>query len=165
MLQTINSASIWLAAFVALVFLTSHYSIGFQVSKFIADIIAFGFISFIVVSVFPAAKKAFFSGLKNGSDRFIYSYWLIFLLILFQHAYIIAVGLLDRPIYLIESPISGLIAISIAIAAAYGIAAPLTGTEKLPHNHIVMMVISGIVSGMIIGIGLGVYFVSGWFYY
>ena len=134
------------------------------ISKFVIDISAFGFITFIIISAGPAGIRAFKDGLKTGSDRFLFSYWLLWIFNLIQRAWVIFVGLLNRPEYLTHSPFPGLLAVMLIIAAAHGIVAPITGHERLETNHILLMVISGILSGIIIGIAIGVYIVNGWFY-
>ena len=131
-------------------------------SKFIADWFALIGLSFISASTTPVAWRAFKNGISTDRDRAIFSYWLIWTVILWQRIWIILLAYFDRPVSWVQSPVSGLLATSIAIAAGYGASAPLTGEIPLHRKEIIIFSIAAGFSGVIAGIAIGVYLVSGW---
>lgn len=157
-----NYAAIWLSLVVISLYLLTFNIFGFDNSKFGADLFALTIMAFISAATFPAAMRAMKDGIQTGADRFVFSYWLIWFLLLLYRIWIIFVALMDRPLYLIEGPISGLIAVMIGIAGTYGVAAPLTGPETLHRRDIIAFGVACLISGIIGGMAIGVYILGGW---
>ena len=133
----------------------------FTMSKFIADWVAMIGLSFMSFSTMPVAWRAFKNGISTDRDMFIFSYWLIWTIILCQRIWIILLAIFDRPVAWVQSPISGVLAITIAIAAGYGASAPLTGEAPLHRKELLIFAIATGFSGVIAGITIGVFLVSG----
>ena len=131
-------------------------------SKFIADWIAMIGLSFMSFSTLPVAWRAFRNGISTDRDMFIFSYWLIWTIVLWQRIWIILLASFDRPVSWAQSPVSGLMATSIAIAAGFGASAPLAGEVPLHRKEIIIFAIAAGFSGVIAGIAIGVYLVAGW---
>lgn len=136
----------------------------FITSKFIADWVALIGLSFMSFSTLPVTWRAFKNGISTDRDKFIFSYWLIWTVILWQRIWIILLASFDRPVSWVQSPVSGFLATSIAIAAGFGASAPLTGETPLHRKEIIIFTIAAGFSGVIAGIAIGVYLVSGWVY-
>jgi hypothetical protein len=172
MQQITKSTAIW-AGIIALVGHNALYALqGFTISKFVADLAALALLTYMTAFTTPSAAVAFRRGLKTANDRFLFSYWFIWTLALSHRFWILALGLIKRahggdgnaPEYLAwsESPISGNIGILIAIAAAYGAVAPLTGPIKMARDGYIVMVISASLAALVVGIAIGVYIIGGW---
>lgn len=155
-------AAIW----IAIMFLIGYgllYSLtNYTTSKFVADWFALIGLSFMSASTVPVAWRAFKNGISTDRDKFIFSYWLIWTIVLWQRIWIIILASYDRPVSWVQSPISGLLATSIAIAAGYGASAPLTGEIPLHRKEIIIFAIAAGFSGVIAGIAIGVFLISGW---
>lgn len=155
-------AAIW----IAIMFLIGYgllYSLTtYTTSKFVADWFALIGLSFMSASTLPVAWRAFKNGISTDRDKFIFSYWLIWTIVLWQRIWIILLASFDRPVAWVQSPVSGLLATSIAIAAGYGASAPLTGEIPLHRKEIIIFTIAAGFSGVIAGIAIGVFLVSGW---
>ena len=162
MSRLIHYSAILIAVLVLIGYMIMYQYTDFTTSKFIADWFALIGISFISASTTPVAWRAFKNGISTDRDRAIFSYWLIWTVILWQRIWIILLAYFDRPVSWVQSPVSGLLATSIAIAAGYGASAPLTGEIPLHRKEIIIFSIAAGFSGVIAGIAIGVYLVSGW---
>ena len=159
----LNQYSAILIAFSVLIgYMIMYYNADITTSKFIADWFALIGISFISSSTVYVAWRAFKNGISTDRDKIIFSYWLIWTIVLWQHIWIILLTYLDRPISLVQSPVSGLLATSITIAAAFGALAPLSGETPLHRKEIIIFAIAAGFSGVIAGIAIGVYLITGW---
>lgn len=157
-----NYIAVWLSTVLILFYFLAFYLFGFASTKFVADLSALVLLTFISTSTAEAAWKSITNGLQTSVEKFIFSYWLVWTLLLFYRAWAITLSVLNRPENLINSPISGLFALGFAIAAGHGIAAPLTGTDKLQRREIITIAIASVISGTILGIAIGVFIISGW---
>jgi hypothetical protein len=154
--------AVWLAITMVIGYLVLFYNTNFILSKFIADWVALISLSFMSASTAPAAWTAFRNGISSDLDRFIFSYWLIWTIIFCQRVWIILLATMERPDHLVFSPISGVLAVVLFIAAGFGAAAPLSG-ETPPHKKdVVIFSIAAKFSGLVAGIAIGVYMVAGW---
>lgn len=121
----------------------------------------------MTASTTPVAYRAFLNGIRSDRDRFIFSYWLIWTLVLSHRIWIILLALvkgqsLELYAQWYTSPISGLIAIGFGMAAGFGGAAPFSGDLPIPRRELVIFTIAAGFSGIIAGIAIGVFFVAGW---
>ena len=153
---------IFIAVSVLIGYMIMYYNTDITTSKFIADWFALIGISFISSSTVYVAWRAFKNGISTDRDKIIFSYWLIWTIVLWQHIWIILLTYLDRPISLVQSPVSGLLATSITIAAAFGALAPLSGETPLHRKEIIIFAIAAGFSSVIAGIAIGVYLITGW---
>ena len=119
-------------------------------------------ISFMSASTLPVAWRAFKNGVSTDRDKFIFSYWLIWTIVLVQRMWIILLATFDRPPFWIDSPVSGILAMCLAIAAGFGASAPLTGEIPMRKKEMIMFVVAAGFSGIIAGIAIGVFLVGGW---
>ena len=154
--------AIFIAVSVLIGYLIMYRYTDFTTSKFIADWIAMIGLSFMSFSTMPVAWRAFKNGISTDRDMFIFSYWLIWTIVLWQHIWIILLTYLDRPISWVQSPVSGFLATSITIAAAFGALAPLSGETPLHRKDIIIFTIAAGFSGVIAGIAIVIYLVAGW---
>lgn len=155
-------AAILIALLVIISYLIIYRYTDIHLSKFIADWIALIGLSFMSFSTLPVAWRAFKNGISTDRDKFIFSYWLIWTIVLWQRIWIILLATYDRPVSWVQSPVSGLLAVSVAIAAGYGASAPLTGEIPLRRKEIIIFAVAAGFSGVIAGIAIGVFLVSGW---
>lgn len=155
-------AAILIAVTVLIGYLIMYHYTNITTSKFIADWIALIGLSFMSASTVPVAWRAFRNGISTDRDKFIFSYWLIWTIVLWQCIWIILLASFDRPVAWVQSPVSGLLATSIAIAAGFGASAPLTGEVPLHRKEIIIFTIAVGFSGVIAGIAIVVYLIAGW---
>lgn len=155
-------AAIWIAVLFLIGYGLLYNLTDYVTSKFVADWFALIGLSFMSASTTPVAWRAFKNGISTDRDKFIFSYWLIWTIVLWQRIWIILLAYFDRPVSWVQSPISGLLAVSIAIAAGYGASAPLTGEIPLRRKEIIIFAVAAGFSGVIAGIAIGVFLVSGW---
>lgn len=155
-------AAIWIAILFLIGYGLLYNLTDYFTSKFVSDWFALIGLAFMSASTAPVAWRAFKDGISTDRDRFIFSYWLIWTIVLWQRIWIILLASFDRPILWVQSPISGLLAMYIAIAAGYGASAPLTGEIPLHRKEIIIFAIAAGFSGVIAGIAIGVFLVSGW---
>lgn len=156
--------AIWFAGFLLILYFILWKLTGYEISKFVADILALMGLTFMSIFVMPSALRAFSNGIRTDSDKFIFSYWLIWLVIFCQWSWLILLSFLGRPVNLVQSPVTGLMTTTIAIAAGFGAIAPFNGTFRLNRGEVFLVGIAAGFSGIIAGIALGIYFVSGWVY-
>ena len=147
---------------IMVIYLIVHYYTEIYTSKFIADWLALIGISFMSASTLPVAWRAFKNGVSTDRDKFIFSYWLIWTIVLYQRVWIITLSSFDHLPSWVESSISGMLAMSLAIAAGFGASAPLTGEIPIQKKEMIIFVIAAGFSGVIAGIAIGVFLVSGW---
>ena len=160
--QLSHYTAILIAVSVLIGYLILYQYTEITVSKFVADWIALIGLSFMSASTVPVAWRAFKNGISTDRDKFIFSYWLIWTIVLWQRIWIILPASFDRPVSWVQSPVPGLLATSIAIAAGFGASAPLTGEVPLHRKEIIIFTIAAGFSGVIAGIAIGVYLVAGW---
>ena len=160
-------AAVWLSGVLILAYFVLYYQTDYITSKFVADWLALIGLAFMSASTTPVAYRAFMNGIRTDRDRFIFSYWLIWTLVLCHQIWIIILALLkanDAQMYdqWHTSPVSGLIAIGFGLAAGFGGAAPFSGDLPIPRRELVIFTIAAGFSGIIAGIAIGVFFVAGW---
>lgn len=160
-------AAIWLSGLIIIAYFVLYYQTDFITSKFIADWLALIGLAFMSASTTPVAYRAFLNGIRTDRDRFIFSYWLIWTLVLAHRLWIISLALVkgqDLSMYdqWYTSPISGLIAIGFGLAAGFGGAAPFSGDLPVPRRELVIFTVAAGFSGIIAGIAIGVFFIAGW---
>lgn len=160
-------AAIWLSGLVIIGYFVLYYQTDFITSKFIADWLALIGLAFMSASTTPVTYRAFMNGIRTDRDRFIFSYWLIWTLVLAHRIWVILLALVKgRSLELYDqwytSPISGLIAIGFGLAAGFGGAAPFSGDVPVPRRELIIFTIAAGFSGIIAGIAIGVFVVAGW---
>lgn len=160
-------AAIWLSGLIIIAYFVLYYQTDYITSKFIADWLALIGLAFMSAATTPVAYRAFLNGIRSDRDRFIFSYWLIWTLVLSHRIWIILLALVkeqDMSMYgqWYTSPISGLIAIGFGLAAGFGGAAPFSGDLPIPRRELVIFTIAAGFSGIIAGIAIGVFVVAGW---
>lgn len=157
-----NFAAVWVAVVLMIGYAVLFYNTDFIISKFCSDLLALIGLGFMSASTTPVAARAFMNGIRSDRDRFIFSYWLIWTMALVHHIWIMAVGLMGSPDWLRFSWVSGAIAILFALAAGYGGVAPVSGEIPLQRREVIIFSIAAGFSGVIAGIAIGVFIVSGW---
>lgn len=155
-------AAIWISMLIMAGYLIFYYFTEIYTSKFLSDWLALIGISFMSASTLPVAWRAFKNGVSTDRDKFIFSYWLIWTIVLAQRVWIITLSSFGRPSSWVESPISGMLAMSLAIAAGFGASAPLTGEIPMRKKEMFIFVVAAGFSGVIAGIAIGVFLVAGW---
>ena len=160
-------AAIWLSGLIIIVYFILYYQTDYITSKFIADWLALIGLAFMSASTTPVAYRAFMNGIRTDRDRFIFSYWLIWTLVLSHRIWVIILALakgqsLELYGQWYTSPVSGFIAIGFGLAAGFGGAAPFSGDVPIPRRELIIFTIAAGFSGIIAGIAIGVFFVAGW---
>ena len=160
-------AAIWLSGLIIIAYFVLYYQTDFITSKFIADWLALIGLAFMSASITPVAYRAFLNGIRTDRDRFIFSYWLIWTLVLSHRIWVILLALAKGQSMALydqwyTSPISGFIAIGFGLAAGFGGAAPFSGDFPIPRRELIIFTIAAGFSGIIAGIAIGVFFVAGW---
>ena len=160
-------AAIRLSGLIIIVYFVLYYQTDFITSKFIAHWLALIGLAFMSASTAPVAYRAFLNGIRTDRDRFIFSYWLIWTLVLSHCCWIILLALikvqsLEMYNQWYASPVSGLIAIGFGLAAGFGGAAPFSGDLPIPRRELSIFTIAARFSGIIAGIAIGVFFVARW---
>lgn len=157
-----NYAAVWLAVIMIGVYLIFYVYTDYIISKFVADLLALIGLGFMSASTTPVAYRAFVNGITTDRDKFIFSYWLIWTLALIHRIWITILGLTGNPDWLHFSAVSGLLGVMFTIASAYGGLAPVSGDHPLQRHEIIIFSVAAGFSGLIAGIAIGVFFVSGW---
>jgi hypothetical protein len=163
-----KSSTVWVSISALIIFNILYYLQGFVISKFVADLTALALLTYMTSFTTPDALIAIRGGIKSANERFIVSFWLVWVLSLIHRFWILTIALVqqyrdgERPLDLVESPISGNIAILFAIAGAYGAIAPLTGPIKMARRGYITMIIAASLASIVVGIAIGVYIVNGW---
>ena len=160
-------AAIWISVLIVFSYFVLYYQTDFVTSKFVADWLALIGLAFMSASTTPVAYRAFVNGIRTDRDRFIFSYWLIWTLVLCHRIWVIILALAKgQSMELYDqwytSPISGLIVIGFGLAAGFGGAAPFSGDFPIPRRELIIFTIAAGFSGIIAGIAIGVFFVAGW---
>ena len=160
-------AAVWLSGVLIFAYFVLYYQTDFITSKFVADWLALIGLSFMSASTTPVAYRAFCNGIRTDRDKFIFSYWFIWTLVLCQRIWIIILAFIkanDLPTYETwqTSPISGLLAIGFGLAAGFGGVAPFSGELPIPRRELIIFTIAAGFSGIIAGIAIGVFIVAGW---
>ena len=159
--------AIWISFLIVISYFVLYYQTDFITSRFVADWLALIGLTFMSASTTPVAYRAFMNGIHTDLDRFIFSYWLIWTLVLCQRIWVIILALakgLSAELYdqWYTSPISGCIVIGYGLAAGFGGAAPFSGDLPIPRRELIIFTIAAGFSGIIAGIAIGVFFVAGW---
>ena len=162
MSQVKNFAAVWVTVVLIIGYLVLYDNVDFIYSKFVADFLALTGLGFMLASTTPVAWNAFKNGISTDRDRFIFSYWLIWTVAFWHRVWITVLGLTGSPDWLRYSAVSGIIAIGFAVASGYGGVAPLTGEIPLQRREVIIFAIAAGFSGVIAGIAIGVFIVSGW---
>ena len=157
-----NSAAVWVAAVAVIGYFILFENTEFIISKFCADLLALIGLGFMSASTTPVAMRAMLNGIRSDRDRFIFSYWLIWMVALVHRCWITVLGLSPDADWLRYSFVSGLIAVIFALAAGFGGIAPITGEIALQRREVIIFSIAAGFSGVIAGIAIGVFIVSGW---
>lgn len=160
-------AAIWISVLIVFSYFVLYYQTDFITSKFVADWLALIGLAFMSASTTPVAYRTFVNGIRTDRDRFIFSYWLIWTLVLGHRIWVIILALAKgQSMELYDqwytSPISGFIAIGFGLAAGFGGAAPFSGDLPIPRRELIIFTIAAGFSGIIAGIAIGVFFVAGW---
>ena len=160
-------AAIWISGLIIFAYIIWFHYVGYYDSKFTADWFALIGLSFMSVSTAPVAYKAFMNGIRTDRDRFIFSYWLIWTLVLVHRCWIIIISLSkynypDLYNLWYYSPVSGLIAVGFTLAAGFGAVAPFSGYVPVPKREIIIFIVAAGFSGIIAGIAIGVFIIAGW---
>ena len=162
-----NFTAVWVAVVLVIGYAVLFDNTDFIISKFCSDLLALIGLGFMSASTTPVAARAFINGIRSDRDRFIFSYWLIWTLVLAHRIWVILLALvkgqsLEMYDQWYTSPISGLIAIGFGLAAGFGGAAPFSGDLPIPRRELTIFTIAAGFSGIIAGIAIGVFFVAGW---
>lgn len=157
-----NFAAVWVAV-VAMIgyFILFEYT-DFIISKFCADLLALIGLGFMSAATTPVAARAVMNGIRSDRDRFIFSYWLIWTVAFWHRVWITILGLMPDADWLRYSFVSGMIGVIFAFAAGFGGIAPITGEIALQRREVIIFTIAAGFSGVIAGIAIGVFIVSGW---
>lgn len=157
-----NFAAVWVAAVTMVGYFILFEYTDFIISKFCADLLALIGLGFMSASTTPVAARAVLNGIRSDRDRFIFSYWLIWTVAFWHRVWITITGLMPDADWLRYSFVSGMIGVIFALAAGFGGIAPITGEIALQRREVIIFTIAAGFSGVIAGIAIGVFIVSGW---
>ena len=157
-----NYTAVWVAAATVIGYFVLFNNTDFIISKFCADLLALTGLGFMSASTTPVAARAVLNGIRSDLDRFIFSYWLIWTVAFWHRVWITILDLTKNADWLRYSFVSGFIAVIFALAAGFGGIAPITGEIALQRREVIIFTIAAGFSGVIAGIAIGVFIVSGW---
>lgn len=149
--------TLWLSALALVLYVLVHFAIGNVTAKWLIDSLVLGVASGMAWTWRGAAFRALRRGASSGTDKIILTVWIAWAMFLVQRCYVLIAGALERPDWLINSPVPGLIATMIFLAGMYGLSAPATGAEDLPRREMLHLIIGWIITGAVGG-GAVVYF-------
>lgn len=150
------------------IYFVCYYRFGFVNSKFGADLAALVGLAFMGAATTYPAVKALRNLVRTDTDKFVVSYWMVWMVFLFQRMWVIYLGLFNNPESLAfynmlrESPISGLVAIMVAISAAHGASAPFSGSIAAQKRDLIIFTSAGVFAGIIAGVAIAVFVMAGW---
>lgn len=149
--------TLWLSAFALLLFVGVHFAVGSVTAKWLVDSLVLGVAAGMAWTWRSAAFRAIRRGGSSGTDKIILTVWLAWAVFLVQRCYVLMLGALKRPDWLVDSVAPGLITTLIFLAGMYGLSAPATGTEELPRREQLHLIIGWFITGAVGG-GAIVYF-------
>lgn len=145
-----TSYAIWASLAVLVLYGLAFFFLGRDVAKMGADLLVLFGASYLSASIFPAVLTAIRDGVRRGGDRLLVSFWLVWFVIVVQRMWLIISSLSGDP-RLAELPVGGAIAVSIAIAAGYGIGAQLTSPPTMGKEEKFIMKVSLFIAGALVG--------------
>lgn len=122
-------AAIWLSILALGIYIVAYYTIGSDSTQQLVNLLLLGVAVTISASWWPAAMRALKRGASDDVSKVILTVWLAWTSLVVQRVYVIAVSFLDRPVWLANTPLSGIVAMFILIAGAYAIAAPVSSKD------------------------------------
>lgn len=149
--------TIWLSIVALLLYVMIHYAIGGVTAKWVVDSLVLGVAAGMTWTWRAAAFRAIRRGGGSGADKIILAVWTAWTTLLVQRAYVLTLGALGRPQWLLDSPVPGLVATLIFLAGMYGLTAPATGTDDLPKREQLHLIVGWFITGAVGG-GAIVYF-------
>ncbi len=156
-----NFAAVWIGLMALTLYVILYYTVGYFQSKFVADWFVLLTTSFMSAATAPVAYRIIKRGITRGSDQFMLSYFLIVSFLLIQRIWLIILAQMGRPPEWAESIIPGFIATMIAIGAGYGMSSSLNEPAELPRREIIIMSVAAGISGVVAGMAIGVFILSG----
>lgn len=167
MTRVASFAAIWVSILTVAAYFVLYNSAGYLVSKFTADMAALVGLSFMSAATTPVAWRAMRNALRTDRDKYVFSVWLIWTMVLWHRCWIISLGLMRQNYpelydYWYFSPISGLLALGFGLAAGYGGAATFTGDLPVPKRELIIFSVAAGFSGIMAGIAIGVFVIAGW---
>lgn len=149
--------TLWLSLVAVLIYIAVHYAIGQMTAKWLIDSMVLGVAAGMAWTWRSAAFRAIRRGGSSGTDKIILTVWLAWTTLLVQRGYVLTLNAMDRPQWLVDSFVPGLVATLIFLAGMYGLSAPATGAEDLLKREQLHLIIGWFITGAVGG-GAIVYF-------
>lgn len=143
--------NLWLSAFAIVISILTYFALGSWVAKWVVDSLVLGVASGMAWTWTPAARRAIWRGVIDGSDKVILTIWLAWTVLFVQRIYTMINVALDRPDWLASSLVPQLIATLIFLAGIFGLAAPASETRELPRGDMLVVVSGWFVTGIVTG--------------
>lgn len=111
--------TVWWSLVALAVYFISFYVVGYRTTGIVLNILLTGISIVMSVSWGPAALDAFKNGMQSAVDKIIIVVWGAWTVLIFQRSYALLSYVLERPEWLINGPISGLIGVLILILGVF----------------------------------------------
>lgn len=151
---TPNAAS-WFA-FVGFTFYWALVAIvPIDIVKGLFNNLSFGVAVMVVITWFPAAWKCFREGTSEGEWMLVIAIFLAFLVLSYQRVIVILLAILDRPVWLVDGPLTTFIPYSITLIGLMFLLAPGVARGAAPTHYWKMMLAAGAIGGAVFGFLIG----------
>lgn len=132
------------------IFIAIYTVYGVEPPKQMAYVLLLGVAVGICVSWLPAAVRSIMRGGQDDHDKGILSIWLSWTALVTLALYANSLFWLQRPKWLLESPISLIVVVLMLIAGGYALVAPATG-EDVPRREKIWTTFATLIGGVVIG--------------
>jgi hypothetical protein len=154
--------SIWYFLMVITLYFGVHQYTQRVTSQFVANWVALIGASFMFASTTPVAWRAFKNGISTNVDKFVFSYWFVWTILLGKSISIIIPKSSVYSVDQVNGPVSVIMGVGIAVAAGFGASATITGKTPLREKEVIMFVAAAAFSGVVAGIAIGLFIVNRW---
>jgi hypothetical protein len=129
--------------------------LGYETDTLLTQILVLGVAIAVTVSWLPAAIQAFTRGAIRAADKITISVWTVWAIVTVQRFYALTLNVLDRPDWLVYSPIASNIVTAIIVAGAYAAYATV-GEADAPKQERGWVLFATFCGGLVAG-ALGVF--------
>lgn len=154
------NAAVLLGALGIVLAVGSYYTAGQQFTKLVLDILLFGVAIVVFGTWFFAALDALRNGAKTASDKVILTVWGTWTAVLVQRIYVLVItalsttnaeGVVTRPLWLTDSPVSVFLVALFLIAGLYAAYATVSEAD-VPVQERRSVLIATFVGGLAVGV-------------
>lgn len=130
--------------------LIAYAFVGVEPPKQLGYVLLFGVAVGISISWAPAAVRSIKRGASDDHSKIILTIWLSWTALVVLAAYANLLFWLQRPKWLVDSPISLMVVVFMLIAGGYALVAPASG-ENTPKRERIWTITSAAIGGSLVG--------------